>query len=439
MHRFKSSLAVVTASMLALVAVGSTPAFAADAACEPSDGDVTLSYWSWMPGVEGAVDEFNATHPGINVELSKVVSTEVYGNLSNALRANDAPDMSMIEFSALPSFLLQDGLTDVSNCAPIEGIEDRIEPWTYELVTVGTDGIYATPSDSEPMAMYYRKDIFEQYGIPVPTTWEEYAEAGRTLQEKAPGVHLSSLSAGDTARLYGLMWQNGARPFTYEGDSVVFDMTGPEAAEVANFWQGLLDEGLLDTSAPLFSPGMFESWSDGTVATAMGAVWLITVMTPSAPDGSGKWAVAPLPQWTSGEEASGNWGGASTAIMRGTEHPYEAAVFANWLSTSDEAAPWVYGSGGLRTTVGASSDPEIDAPYEYYGGQQVLQVFQDASEHVKKDFQWAPNQVNVDNFFGDGLAKVIGGSGTTILDALAEAQDKAVSDLQSQGIDAKVK
>ena len=47
-----------------------------------------------------------------------------------------------------------------------------------------------------------------------------------------------------------------------------------------------------------------------------------------APETKGKWAMAPLPQWTRGEQVAGFWGGSSTAVMTKSKHPAEAAEFA---------------------------------------------------------------------------------------------------------------
>ncbi len=42
------------------------------------------------------------------------------------------------------------------------------------------------------MAMFYRKDIFNQYGITVPKTWDEYRAAGeKSTLPTPPGTSSS--------------------------------------------------------------------------------------------------------------------------------------------------------------------------------------------------------------------------------------------------------
>ena len=51
-------------------------------------------------------------------------------------------------------------------------------------------GVYGLPMDSGPMALFYNKEVFDKHGIAVPTTWDEYLEAGtRAAQGRPEGLH----------------------------------------------------------------------------------------------------------------------------------------------------------------------------------------------------------------------------------------------------------
>ena len=85
--------AVGTALVLSLAVAGCSGAGpqAASTACEPSTGAVKLSFWSWVPGIDDAVDLWNAQHPKVQVELNTVPGGNQgnYQNLSNALKAGN--------------------------------------------------------------------------------------------------------------------------------------------------------------------------------------------------------------------------------------------------------------------------------------------------------------------------------------------------------------
>ena len=50
--------------------------------------------------------------------------------------------------------------------------------------------VWAIPQDTGPLGMLYRKDIFDQYGIQAPTTWDEFAAAARKLHAANPKAYL---------------------------------------------------------------------------------------------------------------------------------------------------------------------------------------------------------------------------------------------------------
>lgn len=62
--------------------------------------------------------------------------------------------------------------------------------------------LYA-PLDGDVISLYYRKDLFEKYGIPVPRTWDEYTKAAIYFYGKPWGPNNSSLSGSCIARRSG--------------------------------------------------------------------------------------------------------------------------------------------------------------------------------------------------------------------------------------------
>jgi multiple sugar transport system substrate-binding protein len=172
----------------------------AAAECKKSTGNVNLDFWSWVPGVEKAVEKWNADNPNIQVKVKETPAGNAgtYQNMFNALKAGNAPDLAQIEFDSLPSFRLQDGLTDIAPCGAGDAQGQFID-WTWQQVSFGEEAAYAVPQDTGPMAMYYRKDLFEKYGIEVPKTWEEYAAArGRSRRRTRTPSSPTSPSATRT-------------------------------------------------------------------------------------------------------------------------------------------------------------------------------------------------------------------------------------------------
>ncbi|MBG6223886.1 multiple sugar transport system substrate-binding protein [Arthrobacter sp. CAN_A2] len=437
-HYGKVTAAFAMISALALSgcsAGGDSSGSGAEAgACEASDGPVDLTFTTWVPGMDKVVELWNADNPDIQVEVQTGPNgnSGTYQNFFNQIQAGNAPDLGQIEYDALPNFRVQDGLENLAACEGVADAQDQFVDWTWGQVTFGEeDAVYAIPQDSGPMAMYYRADLFEQAGIEVPTTWEEYAAAAEKI--KAEGSYITNFPKSDVNWFAGMVWQNGGQWFANDGESWDVNLTGPESEEVATYWQDLLSNDLVST-LPSFSDEWNASFNEGQQWTWVSAVWGATTLSTGAPDTAGKWAVAPMPQWEDGGDAAGNWGGSSTAVLKGSEHPAEAAKFALWLNTDPEALALANELGGLYPAAKSAADLESFAGgVEYYGGQKIYDVFAEASANVNPDFTWGPTMTQTYTDVSDGFGAAIGGSGT-LMDALENGQQKTIDSLKAQSI-----
>jgi multiple sugar transport system substrate-binding protein len=194
----------------------------------------------------------------------------------------------------------------------------------------------------------------------------------------------------------------------------------------------------VNTTIQPLTPAQYKAWDDGSIASTIGAAWLQGIQTSSSAASAGKWAVAPLPEWTEGQPSGANYGGATTAVLSGTKHPYEDAVFAEWLSTNPAATSIVFAQGGTGASLAYSKTSALDLKVPYYGNQEIFHVFQDGANTTDTSFQWAPDQTNLNNYLQDALAGAFDGS-STIAKAYTAAQAKAAADLKSQSIPVTVK
>ncbi|GHH43467.1 ABC transporter substrate-binding protein [Streptomyces candidus] len=412
----------------------------ASAACEPASGKVTLDYWSWVPGMQKAVDLWNSQNPDVQVKLKSTPAGNVgtYQNLSNALKAAKAPDLSQIEYDSLASFRLKGGLKDIAQCAGIPDAAPKFADWTWSQVDFGAggkDGVWAVPQDTGPMALYYRKDVFDKLGLAAPTTWEEYEAAARKIQAAKKGQYITHFSQTDPNWFTGLLWQNKAPMFEREGDRWKVTVDRPESRKVADYWQKLIDDKLVATDLQGFSPALYKAWNDGEVVTWISAAWGYSTIRDNAKSTSGKWAVAPMPQWEKGGQQAGNWGGSTTAVLTGSKYPAEAAKFALWLNTDAKALEILNREGGLYPAARTGADlPALKQPVDFYGKQKIFDVFAEASQNVDTDFTWGPTMTDTYRFLSDGTAKATGG-GSTLAEVLKATASQSVESLRKQSLD----
>ncbi|MEV6343840.1 extracellular solute-binding protein [Actinoplanes sp. NPDC051851] len=436
------SLSIALTSTLALTAAAcssgsddDSSSTAGASSCQPaSSGTVNLTYTSWIPGIEDVVKVWNAAHPDIQVTVQTGPNgnSGTYQNFFNQLKAGNAPDLGQIEYDALPSFRVQDGLENIASCAPVTEAKDKFIDWTWNQVSFGeSDAAYAVPQDTGPMALFYRKDLFEKAGIAVPTTWDEYAAAA--VKVKAAGGYITNFSQSDINQFAGFVWQAGGNWFSNDGSKWTVNLQDEASTKVADYWQGLIDKKLVST-VPAWTTEWDNAYNKGDAWTWVSAVWGANSISSGAPDTSGDWGVVEMPQWTSGGTTAGNWGGSSTAVFKGSKHPYEAAEFATWLNTSDEALTMLAEKANLypATKTGGSLDV-FSKGVDFYGGDKIYDVFAKAATQVSPDFTWGPTMTSTYSSASDGFKSAVSGKGT-LLDALKSAQSSTIENLKSQSI-----
>ena len=394
-----------------------------------------LVFWTWVPDIQNEVDLFQAAYPNITVDVVNAgQGLDQYTALRTALRAGTgAPDVVQIEYQYLSSFILGDNLLDLSGSQGYDELAGLYPDWVNAQITRG-DAIYGVPQDVGPMGMLYREDLFTAAGIQPPTTWEEFATAAETYRAANPSSYITDLPPNQAGQMIGFLWANGAKPFSYDGDQTVgIDFSSDEAVEVVQYWQDLAQRDLVAVD-PDFTDQWYQGLSAGTYATWLTAAWGPVFLQGTAENTSGSWRAAFLPQFEAGSSATGNWGGSTDAVVAGTANPIAAAELARWLNVEVEPATDLATQQFLfppSTTV--QQAPEfIDAAPEFFGGQQVNQLFTEASETVDTDFEWLPFMDYVYSSYEDVMGPAIAERGDMVA-ALSEWEAQLRTYAEEQG------
>lgn len=390
-----------------------------------------ITYWSWTPSAEAQVAAFEAKYPNVTVNLVNAgTNTEEYTKLQNAIKAGSgAPDVVQIEYYAFPQFALSDSLLDLAPYG-FADLEDDYSagPWG----SVDFDGkIYGLPQDSGPMALFYNKTVYDQFGIAVPTTWDEFIAAGKQLQAADPTKFIAA-DTGDSGFTTSMIWQAGGQPFqTTDGTNITIDLQDEGSKLFADTWNQLLEGGLL-ADIPAWSDEWFKGLGDGTIASLVIGAWMPGVLESSVADGAGDWRVAPMPTYD-GTPVSAENGGGGQAVTKQSKNPALAAAFLKWLNNDPESLEIFAESGGFPSTTAQLSDPAfVDQESEYFGGQQINQVLTQAAADVRPGWQYLPYQVYANSIFGDTVGQAYQ-SKSDLNVGLQAWQDQLVSYGNDQG------
>lgn len=411
------------------------------AACTQAGGTTThsgptkITFWSALRGSKQVVDEFNRTHRKIQVVFQQIPSGDQggYAKLSNAARAGNAPDVATIEYPQVPGFAI-DGVARDLTALVSDQLRAKLLPQALGLTTFD-NRIFTVPLDVEPMVMHYRKDLFEQYDLKVPRTWDEFEILARTVRNKAPGRRLCVFPTDGATQVAAYSWQAGARWFDTKGGAWNVSLADAPTRRIATYWQRLIDEGLV-----FANPGTgrrFDAEVDqGQVLARLTGAWDAGAQMKAHAKQKGRWRVAPLPQWDPAHPALGTHGGSTFAVTKNSANPEAAMEFIEWQVSHPDAlrarltsgASSQYPAAPGLVTIGAAAFKR-----SYYGGQDIYQLFEAEAHKIRDGWIWGPRMSATQRVMQDGLARVGAGQGT-LIDALRGAQSGTMPDLRALGL-----
>lgn len=128
-------------------------------------------------------EEFNATHDDI------VLTIDSPNDASTILRTRfireDYPDIIGIGGDINYSYYIDaEILADVSDYPGLENIKQSYLDIGEALEIVPTDGVYGVPYAANAAGILYNRDMFEEHGWEIPTTWDEFIALCEEIQSQ---------------------------------------------------------------------------------------------------------------------------------------------------------------------------------------------------------------------------------------------------------------
>ncbi len=135
--------------------------------------------WFLGTGMDGTnfVEKFEAENPGIKLNLDVVSWNDVYTEVSTRISNNNAPDILNIDVFA--NYQADGLLLPVKDYCPDELFEDFFPSFIAQSVI--DDTVWAVPDLASARALYVNRDILDEVGIDVPTTWAELEDACQAI------------------------------------------------------------------------------------------------------------------------------------------------------------------------------------------------------------------------------------------------------------------
>lgn len=229
---------------------------------EQSDGQIHItimdSYAAEDPHgqyVYEYAEKFMELHPNVTIEIQAVASNDIYTRLAAmATSPRELPTMFYTSADSVPT--LHDlGLTEDLNKFMSE--EDKAL-WTDGVLESGmiNGDLTYIPVSLQPTDVIYRIDRFEEAGLEIPTTWDEFIECARILTRDSDGDGridqwgfgmVGSNDSSGQSRFMCYLWSNGYE-CAYLDENGVWQTditTDPKFIEIFSKWTQMNAEGLV--------------------------------------------------------------------------------------------------------------------------------------------------------------------------------------------------
>ncbi|MFN3981657.1 MAG: ABC transporter substrate-binding protein, partial [Caldilinea sp.] len=188
------NLLVIAAMLSALLAACAPAGPASEGGAGAADAQTTITVWGWPAAdvaYESFLADFEAAYPDIKLDIQMMPTAEQHDKLLASLAAGaGAPDVAMIEINYIDKFVAKGGLVDLLT-EPFNAGQYKDEMVAYKWAQASTpDGrLVAFPWDIGPATFFYRRDLFEQAGLPsdpesvaeLMATWPGFIEVAKKL------------------------------------------------------------------------------------------------------------------------------------------------------------------------------------------------------------------------------------------------------------------
>ncbi|WMM33255.1 extracellular solute-binding protein [Shouchella clausii] len=337
---------------------------------ENHQGDIVLELWQNDASekekvYQDAIARFEDKNPGVTVNMQYIPNDDYKQRMVVAVSGGDPPD---VFFSWGGSWLKE--FADAGQVVSLNDYDIDFDKFLDVALTNTTfeDEVYGLPLGLTQTLFFYNKEIFNEYGLEEPQTYDEFLEIVDTLKEndiipitltnqtKWPGTYYLMYFAD---RLGGEDLFQGA----FNRDGTGFD--DESYVKAGEYIQDLVDRGAFN---PGFNGVPYDAgqgrqllYSGQSAMMLMTNTFISSVRT-EAPEFEEKLGMFEFPEIAEGNGDPSNVGGATSpvwSVSSATEHPDLAVELINELTSIETAEDYVNRTGSIA----AIKDIETDDPF----------------------------------------------------------------------------
>lgn len=316
------------------------------------DENITLTFWHIWPDaemneiVETYIDQFEEEHPNVTIESVATQEVEYQNNkLKVAAATGSQGDVFVCWGGGYAKAYVDAGVVlPLDDYMEKNGTKDKLLDGTLTYATYD-DKVYGLPLKQWAGALFCNEEMFEQYGVKIPETWDELIEAVKTFREAGitpmalgakEGWHIGMYQNALAVRTAGADYMNQA----LEGEAT---LNTPEIAESARLLCELNEAGAFpEGTMGLGAEESQEEFYQGLIPMYYGGSWCAAGCDSDDNALQGKVKAVAFPTVPGGKGDKTQFSGGAIDMMMinaNTKYPDIAYEFAEGISQymSEEA------------------------------------------------------------------------------------------------------
>lgn len=328
--------------------------------------------------------DFTATK-GIDVNVRITNATLLQGILSG-----NGPDCSIqVSRSEPVNLAMRGGLYDLSEFEDYETVMQRFMngagvPYEYN------GGHYGIPNTQSFYMLFYRTDIFEQMGLSVPKTWDEFLNISnlflrQNMQVGLPYTQITDMNQVNTGvgalNIFPtLLTQQGIS--IYNDDFTASTLAAPDTTEVFVRWTSYYTKfGFPKTY------DFYNRFRVGLMPMAVVPYTMYATLTAAAPEISQFWKMAPVPGTVSEDgkvDHSVTGGGTAAVILKESKNPELAWEFIKWWTEAETQYKYASEVENILGTSARHDTANVEALMRLNWDKENLDALIEQWENVKE-------------------------------------------------------
>ncbi|MFD7902532.1 ABC transporter substrate-binding protein [Kitasatospora sp. NPDC059747] len=379
--------AAVAVALSAVLVAGCDSAGSGSTGTGASGSEITLTvgdYGTFGYKQAGLFDAYMREHPGITiVEHTVEQETDYYPALQTHLASGSGlDDIQAVEVGRIAQVVKKqaDRFVDLGTADGVD--KNAFLPWKSQQATTADGRTIGLGTDIGPMAICYRKDLFQQAGLPTDREevarlwqgdWAKFVETGKQYQAKAPAGTFFTDSAGG---LFNAVVSSSTTQYDDGGGRLDYK-NSPSVKGAWALATGAVQAGI-SAGLKQFDTPWYQAFANSGFATVACPSWMTAIVADkSGSANKGKWDIAGAP-------APGNWGGSFLTVPKAGKHRKEAEALAAWLTAPAQQARVFTTVGNLPSTSGALSRPEVqNARLDFFGDTPTGQIYAATAQSIR--------------------------------------------------------